>query len=368
MSGLFTLPAIAALAILIAVHELGHFLAARLQGIHVNRFAIGFGPVLLRYCGKKTEYSLRAIPLGGFVGFPDDDPDSTIPEDDPDLLSNRPILDRAIVISAGVIANLVFAYLLFVGQFSSVGIPDGFNAKPGVLIPEVVSMDSPAAAGDLRPGDIVLSIDGQPLGTSESVIETFTTTIQSNPSQPVPMVVQRGDRQVNLTVTPQPNEQGVAIIGVKLLQNGEPVYRRPNGVGEIFTSAARSFQNMFLGIVGGFWMLITNFSQLAGQVGGPIKIVEQGAKFAQNDFLSLIPFTAAISINLAIINILPLPALDGGQLAFLLVEGVRGKPLPSRVQETVMQTGLVLLLGLGIVIIVRDTTQLEIFQNLLQEP
>lgn len=125
---------------------------------------------------------------------------------------------------------------------------------------------------------------------------------------------------------------------------------------------------MFLGIVGGFWMLITNFSQLAGQVGGPIKIVEQGAKFAQNDFLSLIPFTAAISINLAIINILPLPALDGGQLAFLLVEGVRGKPLPSRVQETVMQTGLVLLLGLGIVIIVRDTTQLEIFQNLLQEP
>lgn len=366
MSGLFALPAIAALAILIVVHELGHFLAARLQGIHVNRFSIGFGPILWKYQGSQTEYAIRAIPLGGFVGFPDDDPDSTIPDDDPNLLSNRPILDRAIVISAGVIANLLFAYLLFVGQFAGVGIPDTFNTKPGILIPEVMSLETPAAQAGIRPGDLVLEVNDTTLGADAPVIDLFTEAIRSSPNQPVDLLVQRGDRQLNLTVTPEVNDQGVAVIGVKLIPNGDATYRRPTGIGEVLTLAARSFQDMFLGIAGGFWMLITNFSQIADQVGGPVKIVEQGARFAENNLLSLIPFTAAISINLAIINILPLPALDGGQLTFLLIEGLRGKPLPSQVQENVMQTGLVLLLGLGVILIVRDTTQLEVFQNLLQ--
>ncbi|NEO27423.1 MAG: RIP metalloprotease RseP, partial [Kamptonema sp. SIO4C4] len=125
------LAAIAVLAVLIIVHELGHFTAARLQNIHVNRFSIGFGPILLKYQGAETEYALRAFPLGGFVGFPDDDPDSDIPPDDPNLLRNRPILDRAIVISAGVIANLIFAYFLLVSQIATVGIPD-FQYQPGV--------------------------------------------------------------------------------------------------------------------------------------------------------------------------------------------------------------------------------------------
>lgn len=366
MSGLFTLLAIAALAILIFVHELGHFLAARLQGIHVNRFALGFGPILWKYQGAKTEYSLRAIPLGGFVGFPDDDPDSAIPETDPDLLSNRPLLDRAIVISAGVIANLIFAYLLFVGQFTILGVPNGIDARPGIIIPEIASADSPAAQAGLQPGDVVLEIDGQRLESNAPVLDIFTETIRSNPDESVSLVVERGDRQLTLNVVPEVNDQGIAVIGVKLLQNGQPIYRSANGIGEILSEAARSFQAMFLNIAYGFWSLITNFSQLADQVGGPVKIVEQGAKFAQNDLFNLIPFTAAISINLAIINILPLPALDGGQLVFLLIEGLRGKPLPSKIQENVMQTGLVLLLGLGIVMIVRDTTQLEVFQNLLQ--
>jgi membrane-associated protease RseP (regulator of RpoE activity) len=366
MSGLFVLPAIAALAILIVVHELGHFLAARLQGIHVNRFSIGFGPILWKYQGPQTEYAIRAIPLGGFVGFPDDDPDSTIPDDDPDLLSNRPILDRAIVISAGVIANLLFAYLLFVGQFAGVGIPDTINAKPGIVIPEIVALDAPAAQAGIRPGDVVLAVNSVPLGAEDPVVDIFTETIRANPNQPVDLLIQRGDRQLNLNVVPEVNEQGIAVIGVKLIPNGESTYRRPTGLGEVFSAASRSFQDMFLGIAGGFWLLLTNFSQIADQVGGPVKIVEQGARFAQNNLLSLIPFTAAISINLAIINILPLPALDGGQLAFLVIEGLRGKPLPAQVQENVMQTGLVLLLGLGILLIVRDTTQLEVIQDLFQ--
>lgn len=361
------LAAIAVLALLIVVHELGHFSAARLQGIHVNRFSIGFGPILWKYQGRQTEYAVRAIPLGGFVGFPDDDPDSEIPPNDPDLLRNRPILDRAIVISAGVIANLIFAYLVFVAQFTGVGIPEKFDYQPGVLVSEVISQTAPAAAAGLRSEDIILAVAGESLGSSETAVKTLMEEIQASANQPIDLTIKRGEQQLDLTVTPQAGEDGVARIGVQLLPNGSIAgYRRPNGIGEVLTLAASQFQNTFVRIVQGFVSLITDFGSVAGQVAGPIKIVEQGAGLAAANASSLFPFTAIISINLAIINILPLPALDGGQLVFLLIEALRGKPLPNRIQENVMQTGLVLLLGLGIFLIVRDTTQLAIFQRLFQ--
>lgn len=360
------LAAIAVLALLIVVHELGHFMAARLQGIHVNRFSIGFGPVLWKYQGPETEYALRAIPLGGYVGFPDDDPDSEIPAGDPNLLKNRPILDRAIVISAGVAANLLFAYLVFVAQFAAVGVPESFDLQPGIVVPQIMAETSPAAQAGLRQGDIIIAAQGQPLEANQEAIPQFVKLIQSSPNQPVDLTVKRGSRELVLTVTPELNPEGKAVIGVQLQPNGDLDYRPAKNVVEIFTMAAQEFQGMLVRTVQGFAMLITNFSEMAGQVAGPVRIVEQGAGMVESNALRLFPFTAIISINLAIINILPLPALDGGQLAFLLVEALRGKPLPDRVQENVMQTGLVLLLGLGAFLIVRDTTQLEFFQNLLQ--
>ncbi|MEM9117283.1 MAG: RIP metalloprotease RseP [Cyanobacteria bacterium P01_F01_bin.56] len=360
------LAAIGVIALLVFVHESGHFLAARFQGIHVNRFSIGFGPVLWKYQGPETEYALRAIPLGGFVGFPDDDPESDIPPQDPDLLKNRPILDRAIVISAGVIANLLFAYLVFVVQFVSVGVPQSFDPAPGILIPQVVSESSPAAQAGIESGDVILEANGIEFGTDEVSVKSFVDLIQDNPNQAIDLTVERGSQVLEMTVTPELGPDNNAIIGVQLQRNGEFVYRRANSVLEVFTLAAREFQDMLLQTVQGFVMLITNFSQMAGQVAGPVKIVEQGAGLVASNAATLFPFTAIISINLAIINILPLPALDGGQLAFLLVEALRGRPLPDRVQENVMQTGLVLLLGLGVFLIVRDTSQLAIFQDLLQ--
>jgi len=360
------LAAIAVLAVLIVVHELGHFLAARLQGIHVNRFSIGFGPILWKLQGPQTEYAIRAIPLGGFVGFPDDDPDSAIPEDDPDLLKNRPILDRAIVISAGVIANLLFAYCVFVAQFSTVGVPETFNPQPGVLVPQVLSDTAPAAEAGIRSGDLIVAAEGEPLGASEEAIQSLIQLIQNSPNQPIDLTIERGERDLSLTVTPEVGPDGKAVIGVQLQPNGTLEYRQASNIGEVFTMAAQEFQSMLVRTVQGFAMLISNFSEMASEVAGPVRIVEQGAGLAQNNAISLFPFTAIISINLAIINILPLPALDGGQLVFLFVEALRGKPLPARIQENVMQTGLVLLLGLGVFLIVRDTTQLEIFQNWLQ--
>ncbi|MGB7088097.1 MAG: RIP metalloprotease RseP [Phormidesmis sp.] len=360
------LAVIGVLALLIFVHELGHFMAARLQGIHVNRFSIGFGPILWKFQGPETEYALRAIPLGGFVGFPDDDPESTIPADDADLLRNRPVLDRAIVISAGVVANMIFAYLVFVVQFGSIGVPDSYNLKPGVLIPEVMQ-NTPASAAGIKAGDVILAANNQVLDGDETVQQELIKIIQASPNKPVDLRLQRFDREIEITVTPELSPTtGSPVIGVALLPNGTAAYRPANSPVEVLTLAAREFQQKTELVAGGMVALFTNFSSMAGQVGSPVKIVEQGAGLASADGRSLFPFAAIISINLAIINILPLPALDGGQLAFLLIEAVRGKPLPMRFQENVMQTGIFLLLGLGVFLIIRDTTQLEVLQNLRQ--
>jgi RIP metalloprotease RseP len=136
---------------------------------------------------------------------------------------------------------------------------------------------------------------------------------------------------------------------------------------EILQLASQQFQTILGQTVGGFGRLISNFSDTAPQIAGPVKIVEWGANIAQNDSSGLLAFAALISINLAVINILPLPALDGGQLAFLFLEGILGKPLPARLQENVMQTGLMLLLGLGIFLIIRDTVQLPILSQFLHQ-
>ncbi len=351
------LGAIAVLALLIVVHELGHFIAARSQGIHVNRFSLGFGPVLFKYQGTETEYAVRAIPLGGYVGFPDDDPDSDIPPNDPNLLRNRPVLDRAIVISAGVIANLIFAYLVLVIQFGIVGVPVSLKYEPGVLVPQVVA-DSIAARAGIKAGDIILAVDGQQLGASDQSILSLKTAIETHPNQPLQLKVQRDREILPLTVTPKLQADNKGHVGVQLVPNGTTVNRRPNNVFEIFNLAAEQFQQILVATVKGFGQLVTNFQATVGQVAGPVGIVKEGAKLAESGAAKLLFFAAIVSINLAVLNILPLPALDGGQLAFLLIEGVRGKPLPTHIQDGVMQTGLMLLLGLGIFLIVRDITQL----------
>ena len=360
------LAAIAVLALLIVVHELGHFIAARSQGIHVNRFSLGFGPVLFKYQGTETEYAVRAFPLGGYVGFPDDDPDSKIPENDPNLLRNRPVLDRAIVISAGVIANLIFAYFLLVTQIGTVGIQQ-FNFQPGVLVAKVVTEQSSVALNaGIKPGDIVLAADGKPLETSQEALPSLRQVIQEHPNQVLPLTIQRDNKTLSVSVTPEVGPDGKGRIGIQLAPNGKVERHHAGNVVEAFRKGAVEFQRIAILTAQGFVQLISNFSQTADQVAGPVKIVEIGASIARSDAGNLLQFAALISINLAIINTLPLPALDGGQLAFLLIEGLRGKPLPTHIQDGVMQTGLMLLLGLGIFLIVRDTANLEWVQRLFQ--
>jgi RIP metalloprotease RseP len=250
-------------------------------------------------------------------------------------------------------------------QLGIVGIPQEFQYKPGVLV-KPINEESVAYQAGIREGDIILAVNGQEIAIGKDATTLLTKEIQTHPNQEIDLKIQHETQQTNIKVTPKQGADGKGLVGIELVPNGKATYRRPQNIGEIFTVAANRFQQLVVGTFQGFGQLITNFGQTVGQVSGPVKIVKIGAQLAASDSTNLFSFAAIISINLAIINILPLPALDGGQLAFLLIEGLFGKPLPNKIQESVMQTGLVLLLGLGIFLIVKETTQLEWVQKLLQ--
>jgi len=357
------LTALAILAGLIVVHEAGHFFAATWQGIRVSGFSVGFGPVRLERQRRGVQFALRAIPLGGFVSFPDDDEDSTIPADDPDLLRNRPLPQRALVIAAGVLANLLLAWAVLVAQGLVVGIPAGFSSAPGVLVAGVQNGQAAAAAG-LRSGDRILAVNGRDLGGGQSAVAALVQAVKGAPNLPLQLQAERGDSPIRLSLTPA-EVGGFGRIGAQLQPNGSERFRRPQGPGEILRRANADFSSLCRRTVEGFLTLATHFGETAGQVSGPVKIVEMGASLAKQGGSSLFLYTALISINLAVLNALPLPLLDGGQFVLLLLEGLRGKPLPEKFQMAFMQSGFVFLVGLSVVLIVKDTSQLAAVQQLL---
>lgn len=213
------LEASAIVAAIIFVHESGHFLAAYLQGIHVSKFAVGFGPILAKFYANNVEYSIRAFPLGGFVGFPDNDPDSDIPVDDKNLLKNRPIFDRVVVISAGVIANAIFAYVIILTQVLSVGLPVQ-EAFPGILVPDV-RPESAAARDGLLAGDIIRSVNGFELQkTGPNTVSQLVDIIKKSPKRNVSLKVERGGQKaIEIGVTPDESVDGTGRIGVQLSPN-----------------------------------------------------------------------------------------------------------------------------------------------------
>jgi membrane-associated protease RseP (regulator of RpoE activity) len=357
------LTALAILAGLIVVHEAGHFLAATLQGIRVSGFSVGFGPALLRWQRHGVTYALRAIPLGGFVSFPDDEDDSPFPANDPHLLRNRPLPQRALVIAAGVLANLMLAWAVLLAQGLVIGIPAGLSSDPGVLV-AAVQAGQPAAAAGLKAGDRIVALAGQPLAGGQTAVADLVERIQAAPGQTLRLRALRGERSVNLRLTPD-NRGGTGRIGAQLQPSGSETYRPARGPFEAIRQANHDLLTLCRRTVAGFVTLITHFGETAGQVSGPVKIVEMGASLAHQGGASLFLFTALISVNLAVLNALPLPMLDGGQMALLLLEGLRGRPLPERFQMAFLQSGFVFLVGLSLVLIVKDTSQLPAVQQLL---
>ncbi|MEB3317687.1 MAG: RIP metalloprotease RseP [Cyanobacteriota bacterium] len=356
--------ALAILAGLIVVHEAGHFFAAVWQGIRVSGFSVGFGPVLLQRQRRGVTFALRAIPLGGFVSFPDDDEASSFSPDDPDLLRNRPLPQRALVIAAGVLANLLLAWLVLLAQGIVVGIPAGSSASPGVLVAGV-QPGQPAALSGLRAGDRILTLDQQTVAGGQDAVAALVRRIQSSPRRPLQLRAERGGRSLSLTLTPA-DQGGIGRIGAQLQPFGTETFSAPQGPLEPIRQANHDFITLTRRTLEGFGSLVTRFGETASQVSGPVKIVEMGASLAHQGGGSLFLFTALISINLAVLNALPLPLLDGGQFVLLLLEGLRGRPLPERIQHVFLQSGFVLLVGLSVVLIVKDTSQLPVVQQLLR--
>ncbi|WP_320664913.1 M50 family metallopeptidase [Prochlorococcus sp. MIT 1223] len=353
------LTSIFVLGFLIFFHEAGHFLAAKLQGIKVNGFSIGFGPALIKKKHLGVTYSLRALPLGGFVSFPDDESD--ISSDDPDLMRNRSIPQRAIVISAGVIANLLLAWLVLIGQATFIGLPSSPN--PGVLVVDVKQSEVAELSG-IRAGDQIIGINGKTLGSGPEAVKFLVSEIQASPTEKIDferIKVGSNESQI-ISLTPE-NNGGNGRIGAQLQQNISNTIRPASSIGEVLQQSDKQFIDILVKTINGYKGLLTDFNATAEQMSGPVKIIEIGAQLSKQGNTGLFLFAALVSINLAVLNALPLPLLDGGQLSLLILEGLRGKPVPERFQIAFMQSGFFLLIGLSLVLIIRDTSQLAFFQK-----
>ncbi|CAI9090255.1 OLC1v1024987C1 [Oldenlandia corymbosa var. corymbosa] len=358
------LEAAGVLTAIIVVHECGHFLAAYLQGIHVSKFAVGFGPILAKFKADNVEYSLRAFPLGGFVGFPDNDPDSDIPVDDENLLKNRPILDRVIVVSAGVIANIIFAYTIIFVQVLSVGLPVQ-EAFPGVLVPEVRPF-SAASRDGIFPGDVILGVNGIELKTGPNLVSEVVDVIKKSPNRKVLLKVGRGAQNVDIDITPDVASDGTGRIGVQLSPNFKITKVKPKDIFEAFRYSGREFWGLTTNVIDSLKQTFSNFSQSASKVSGPVAIIAVGAEVAKSNIDGLYQFAAVLNINLAVINLLPLPALDGGTLALIMIEAARGgRKLPLELEQQIMSSGITFVIIIGIFLLVRDTLNLEFIRELL---
>ena len=356
------LTSIAVLGFLIFFHEMGHFLAAIFQGIYVDGFSIGFGPSIIKKKINDITYSFRAFPLGGFVSFPDEEQNG-INANDPNLLKNRPLFQRIIVISAGVFANLLLAYIILIANINTVGIQ--YDPDPGILVLAVQS-DKAASKAGLQPGDQILKIKDSTLGVGDEAVNLLVQEIQNSSEKSINVEILRSNKLKEINITPQ-NIDGKGTIGAQLQPNIRQETYKPKNSLELFKFVNKEFSSLLIKTIDGYKGLLTNFSSTAQQLSGPVKIVEIGAQLSEQGGTGIFLFAALISINLAVLNSLPLPLLDGGQLVFTIIEGLRGRPIPEKIQIAVTQSSFLLLVGLSLVLIIRDTSQLLIIQKLLNQ-
>lgn len=348
MSLLHILLVVLVLALLIAFHEFGHFICAKSLGVPVKIFSIGFpmGPrPLFSFRWGETDVQLNPLPLGGFCAFMDDQNTEDQGEDyqpgDKRFLKNRAIWERTIIISGGVVANMIVAYLILLGLVVGTGVPD-LTQKGGVIVGDVIA-DSPAKAAGFQAGDQIKSINNQPVAN----VNEMQALIKKHTQGPVDIKVQRINE--SLTLKPVPTEKGT--IGVQI---SDLLVKRPvSGPVEAVTRAGQDLVAMSAMLGGALWQLVSGALSFS-QVGGLVEVVHMGSKVSQTGFAQLMYFAALISVELAILNILPIPALDGGHLLLILIEGLRGRPLPRKIEENLHYTGFMVLILLGVVLIFKD--------------
>jgi len=318
--------------LLVLVHEFGHFITAKMTGMRVDEFAIGFGPKIISKRRGETVYSLRAIPLGGFNDIAGMEPENN-PAGERGFCA-KPVLSRMIVILAGATMNFILPIVLFFTIYATLGM-----AQPATepVIGGIIEGMSAEKAG-LKEGDEILSVDGQAVATWKEFTDKLRTIDEG---QNILLKYKRGEEISEVTVSPTYNKQEQRVlVGVQ----SSIVYEKKS-VLESFTLAIDHTKEITVMMIDSIVMLFQEPEQTEN-LAGPIGIVQMSGQVAERGFIPLLNFAALLSINLGIINLLPVPVLDGGHFVNLFIEAVRGKPLGSKAIAYTQRVGITLLLML----------------------
>ncbi|RAK11123.1 regulator of sigma E protease [Halanaerobium saccharolyticum] len=340
------------LGVLVFIHEFGHYITAKKSDIMVSEFALGFGPKLLSKKAGETVYSIRAIPLGGFCNMVGEFPaDESMPEEEREiydqakengrLFTQKSAIKRLAVILMGPIMNFLLAALIFIFAFAIFGVPTSTTEEAilGEVIPE-----QPAAEAGLRAKDQILAINGQEINSWEEMSEL----IRANPNQEITIRYQRNGEINTISLTPALNEEGErGVIGIY-----PQLVRESVTIGSSITMGLQQTYQVFKMTIMGFVQMFRDSS--TEDIGGPIMIASIIGQAARTGILNVLNWTAIISINLGIINLLPFPALDGGRLLFIFIEIIRGKPVDPQKESYVHLVGFAVLMILMIFIIYND--------------
>ena len=354
------LPFLVVLSVLIFVHELGHYLIARACGVKVEVFSIGFGPELFgRYDRSGTRWKVSAVPLGGYVKmfgeetFGEDGEPAPVREEHLSFKHKR-LSQRAAIVSAGPLANVLFALVLLFGLFAIVGAP--------APLPAVGAVQAGSAAAEARfqAGDVILGIEGEPVAWFEDV----RRIVNANPGAVLHFQVHRGDAEISIAATPRPSEQTidgevrtVGLLGIR------PDLTKVGYQDLTLPSAAIAAVNQTYGLATQILEAIVGIfrgERALDELGGPLRIAQLSGQVANDGIVNLLYFMAALSVNLALINLLPIPVLDGGHLMLYAVEAVIGRPLNKRLTEYAFRAGMIFVVGLMLLATWNDIINLQV--------
>jgi len=328
--------AVIGLGLLIVFHEFGHFLFAKLSGVGVLTFSVGFGPKIWVKKVGETEYALSAFPLGGYVKMVGEDPDEQVsPQDVEKSFAHKGLIKRIAIVVAGPGFNLLLAVLLLMGVFTFYGVPVMSTQVSGV------EKDSPAERAGIQKGDRIVAIDGVPVNEWEQL----SNRIKGSGGKPLQVQVRRGAETVDIHVQPKQKE-GRTIFGERkddwIIGIGSQVSIEKGNPGlAVVRAFYQTYEYSKLTLLAFYKMILGDVSPR--NIGGPILIAQMAGQQAQEGLGSFLAFLAVLSINLGVLNLLPVPVLDGGHLLFFLVEAIIRKPVSVRYREMAQQVGICLL-------------------------
>jgi regulator of sigma E protease len=352
----YLVPFLFVLTIVVFFHELGHFLVARWCGIKVLVFSIGFGPEIVGFYDRYgTRWKIAAVPLGGYVKFFGDDNAASVPDHEAaasmsdaerkDSFIHKPVGSRAAVVAAGPIANFILAIVIFAAIFMTIG------KQTSSARVDAVQPGSAAQNAGFQPGDLVLAINGDKIDS----FSDMQRVVSVSAGQPITVDVERGGVRVTLKATPEMKEIKDNFGNVHRL--GVLGISRSMAPGDIKTEKAGPLSALVMGTQETWFVVERTLSYLGGvfagresadQLGGPIRIAQVSGQVATAGFAALLHLTAVLSVSIGLLNLFPIPLLDGGHLLFYGIEAARGRPLSERAQEVGFRIGLAIVVMLMI--------------------